>query len=63
MTKTKEISSNLGITYLEYQVGEILEVCTEDDYTGEIVSTRLVLQDVLKLKYFLDSILEEHCDD
>lgn len=63
MAKTKEISSNLEVTYFEYQVGEILEVSVEDDYTGEVVHTRLVLQDVLKLKYFLDSILEEHCDD
>ena len=63
MTRTKEISSNLEVTFFEYQVGEILEVEVHDDYTGDIVHTRLVLKDVLKLKYFLDSILEEHCDD
>jgi len=63
MTRAKQISRDLEVTYYPYQDFSLLEVCVEDNYTGELATTRLDLKEVLRLKYFLDSILKGHCDD
>lgn len=63
MTRAKQISKDLEVTYYPYQDFSLLEVCAEDDYSGEPATVRLNLKEVLRLKYFLDSILKEYCDD
>lgn len=63
MTRSKQISKDLEVTYYPYNDFSLLEVCAEEFFTDELATVRLNLKEVLRLKYFLDSILKEHCDD
>lgn len=63
MTMAKQISKDLEVTCYPHQDFSLLEVCAEDHYTGVFATLRLDIKEVLRLKYFLDRILEGHCDE